>query len=378
MVENNIKTAAEIEENRLRYACGFDDESVLSLLEWRKRLENDFAKDAESAEILKAEQTRFAGEVAGERHGIEREIERLLTLLRAGSVHLNKRRRQIFSQSEELARQLSQTASDAETFGNNKPAMLALLLITFFTPFFGSFIGSINSPKTGAPAYRENGTFAPPKPVANPKADLDALDENITGAQIDAMPAADRSRYAEILYSQALGFNYGGKTEFAKAEQKSRLAVRLKNTETRFLNELGYALYQQRKYTESLDYLNRSLTLEKENEETKIFIAIDYLMMKKFAAARAILTEVTDKNPSSFGGFYNLGFAYAGLKDFPKAVSAFRQAVGINPNDADAHYELSYCFYKAGKKEEARSEYLILLGLDKPMAERLRKETKIY
>jgi tetratricopeptide (TPR) repeat protein len=66
------------------------------------------------------------------------------------------------------------------------------------------------------------------------------------------------------------------------AERHSRQAVRLAPDEPRFLNQLGYALYGQEKYKESLKYLNQSLALEKRNSETAIFISMNYLALERF------------------------------------------------------------------------------------------------
>ncbi len=381
LIGKGVKTAAEIEENRLRDLDEIDDESVTKLLEWRGKLESDFNQNSQTAEILRTEETRLIDETTRERRRIEKEIEGLLTILRAGSVHLRQQQQQFFSKSEELAKNLLQTKSDAQALGNNIPAMAALLVITFLTPFFGGVISMTNAPKNSPSNYY--GIAAPPPPppmpklsTAYPKADLNVPDENITDAEIDALSLATRERYAENLLSQSSEFTYNT-PDYKKAERKIRLALRLKDNDTRLLNQLGYVLYEQGKYTESLKYLNTSLKIEKENSGTKIFIGINYLKMKEFDDARQILTEVTDKYPRSFEGHYNLGLAYVGLNDYASAAESLRRAIELNPGDTDSHYELGYCFYKLGNKEKASEQYWKLFDLDKAVAEKLRKNANL-
>lgn len=381
LVGKGVKTAAEIEENRLRDLREVDDESVTKLLEWRDKLENDFNRDAETSEVLHAEQTRFINETTRERRRIEQEIERLLIILRAGSVHIRKQQQQLFSDSEKLARHLLQTKSDVRAIGSNIPAMAVLLLITFFVPFIGAVISSVNAPTKTGVSYSQGGTgygiSAPPMPKTTySKADLEVPDESITDKEIEALPSSRREQYAENLNIQALDYNYS-KSDYRKAELKMRLAIRLKGNDPRFLNQLGYALCMQGKYAESLYYLNLSLQIEKDNSGTKIFIGINYLKMEKYKNARQILSEVVGQYPGSFEGHYNLGLAFVGLKDYASAAESLRRAIQINPDDTDSHYEIGYCFYKLGEKSKAEDEYLLLLQKDNEVAEKLRKEAKL-
>jgi DNA-binding helix-hairpin-helix protein with protein kinase domain/Flp pilus assembly protein TadD len=380
LVGKGVKTAAEIEESRLRGLGEIEDATITNLLEWRKKLETDFIGSAQTTKILETEKTRFIDETTRERRGIEREIERLLMILRAGSVHLHKQRQQLVSKSEELVKHLLQTKSDSQSLGDNTPAIAALLFITLLTPLTGAFISSgtsviVDYPQTNT--YSGISSSAPfPKTTSYSKADLEVPDEKITDAEIEALPSPTRELFAENLNAQALDDNYG-KLDYREAERKMRLAVRLKGDDTRFLNQLGYALCMQQKYAESLSILTRSLKIDGANSGTKIFIGINYLQTKKFNAARKILTEVTDQYSNSFEGFYNLGLAYVGLKKYDLAFVAFHAAAKINPYDADAHYEIGYCAYKLSNKEETRRQYSILLNLDKTVAEQLKKETNL-
>jgi tetratricopeptide (TPR) repeat protein len=376
LIGKGVRTAAEIEESRLRGLGEIGNNAVINLLKWREKLESDFIGSAQTAKILQTQETQFIEETTRERRGIEREIERLLMILRAGSVHLHKQQLQLFSKSEELAKHFLQTKSDAKALGNNLPAMTALLLITFLTPFAGAIISSGNMAHQSS-SGTGYGISQPPRfPTTYSKADLVVPDEDITRAEIEALPLSTRELFAENLNSQALDDNYS-KFDYREAERKMRLAVRLKGDDPRFLNQLGYALCMQGKYDESLSYLNRSLKIDGENSGTKIFIGINYLQTKKFNAARKILTEVTDKYSSSYEGFYNLGLAHLGLKDYIAAQKAFQQAVKINPDDADSHYELGFCAYKLGDKVETQREYSILLGLDEAVAEQLQKDAHL-
>jgi len=58
--------------------------------------------------------------------------------------------------------------------------------------------------------------------------------------------------------------------------------------------------------------------------------------------------------------FYKaLGAAYAGKREWGKAVDAFRKALEINPYYADVHNDLGSALSLAGKRDEARQEFLL-------------------
>jgi DNA-binding helix-hairpin-helix protein with protein kinase domain len=80
-----VKTAAEIDANRLRDFYKIDDETIPKLLDWRARLAVEFERDVQAHEAVKAAQTNFINETSRERRRIERDIEQLLILLRGGA-----------------------------------------------------------------------------------------------------------------------------------------------------------------------------------------------------------------------------------------------------------------------------------------------------
>ena len=381
LLDNGFQTAADMDSGRLRYIPEIGKRTIEKLIEWRREAENDFTAEL-NEDILKEEKNKLAVEAAGERRRIEKEIELLFVSLRSGAVTLRRRGQELSAQAAQLAANLAQTKSNAEHLGTNSPAIIGLILITFLTPYFGFIVGQINEPRTSA--SRKNtgyGTYPPPPTVAKPavpysKDSLEVPREDITDAEIAALSDGKRAEYAENLLMQTSPFVYEA-PNYKKDERKMRLAIRLKGNDTRFLNQLGYALYEQEKYDESLKYLNNSLKIESENSATKIFIGMNYLQMKRFKDARRILTEVTDQYKSSFEGFYNLGLAHSGLKDYASAVSSLQKAAEINPDDTDTHYQLGYSFYKLNKEDEAYREYEMLLKLDKTKAERLIEETEL-
>ena len=53
---------------------------------------------------------------------------------------------------------------------------------------------------------------------------------------------------------------------------------------------------------------------------------------------------------------YNLGNKYASQGKLEDAVTAYQQAITLDPKHTKAHYKLGYDYYKQGKLEDAISE----------------------
>ena len=391
---NGIKTAADIEPQRLDSLARLSSEVKAGLLKRRAKIENKFDYEEKRKQIT-AKRADLAAETAARRHGIEREIENLFGALRSGSLHLQRRQQELLAQSEKFAAELAQAESNLKAFGNSAMMILILLAVTFFTPFFGALLSADNA----RPAYKKSAVD-----YSNPDAysgsgigigepgrgsttdassnidELDVPDENITDAEIAELPDYWREKYVNNLYAQAMGLTLKETNVEANrraAERKLKLGLRLNADDVATLNQLGYVLYDEGKYDESLKYLKHSQKLDADDARVKDYIGMIYLRRKNYSAARDILVEATKKESKMSEAFYNLGLAYSGLKQYDLAADAFIRAIEIYPEDVDAHYELGLTYAKIGKMNAAEEQYRILLDKDEDRAEKLRKDANL-
>lgn len=384
---HGIRTAADLKEENLERVFILHNETKENLLRWRETVEKNFSADGRHPE-----KERFTRQTAEKRRALEREIEYLFSSLRSGSVALRQRQQEIAVRAEKAGTALAQAESDMASAGSNSLAVLILLLITFIMPFIGIFFSGLNSsnnsstfsqkappapPAPPPPLHGEGRTVISKAPLGQADVDSDVPDESITDKKIAEMSLADKQFYANVLFRQAGNLKYGEEKNLAAAETKLRFALRFDSENPLILNELADTLYEQKKYSEAIEFLERLLNEEPAgNAAAQIRLARSYIQTKQSGKARDILIDVTANDASSFEGYYNLGLAYKGLKDYYAAEGAFREAVRINPSDAESHYELGYSYYKQGKILDAAQEYKTLLGLDEELAERLKKEAK--
>ncbi|MEZ5427316.1 MAG: tetratricopeptide repeat protein [Pyrinomonadaceae bacterium] len=373
LAKKGVRTAAEVEENRLRHFYEVTDEMAGKLLDWRRAVDGKF-ETGDDGELPEEEKARFIQETSGNRRRIEKEIEHLFASLRSASVFVRKKQQGIYAKTESVAKEMLQTESDLEKLGTNSSAILALLLITFLTPFFGGIVSEMSSLPTRPSTTQtyETGTTseqggkdllsAPVVPPAFP-------DKNITDSEIARLSEAKRLEYAGNLLIQ--GNTFIETQNYSRAAEKFRFGLRFDSKNVNLVNQLGYALYLQGDYDESLEVLDRALKIDKNNTTTKNFIGINYLRQERFSDARRTFTGLTQKDPDSLNGFFNLGLAQEGLKNYKAAIKAFSRAIEIDQSDADSHYELGVCLYKRGDQKGAYEQYSVLLARDELMAKRL-------
>jgi Flp pilus assembly protein TadD len=63
---------------------------------------------------------------------------------------------------------------------------------------------------------------------------------------------------------------------------------------------------------------------------------------------------------------------------YKEAVNALKQAIRVNPNNAEAHYNLGFAYLMLNDKNSALNEYEILRNLDIKFANKLYREIHKY
>jgi tetratricopeptide (TPR) repeat protein len=72
--------------------------------------------------------------------------------------------------------------------------------------------------------------------------------------------------------------------------------------------------------------------------------------------------------------YFKFGVAYANEGKYDEAIAAYKQAIKINPDLTEAHYNLSLSYLILGDKNSAFKEYKILKNLDPQKADNLYKD----
>lgn len=107
------------------------------------------------------------------------------------------------------------------------------------------------------------------------------------------------------------------------------------------------------------------LSKEKQRERAKVYLqeAEKYYLTDKIPEAIEAYNKGLELLPSS-EGYLNLGIVYSALGQYREAIEAYRKAISLDNNNAQAHSSLGSACYFSGLYQEAVEAYEKALHLD--------------
>jgi len=150
------------------------------------------------------------------------------------------------------------------------------------------------------------------------------------------------------------------------------------------LRALGFLAYQRGDLEAAIDYFERALALEPDNEEALAWLGRIYMELGDGATAAKYWQRAAEINPSprnlyfaeqaskmaAYGpeavkAFYS-GYAAWEKKDYATAIAQFEKAVRLAPNWAEAHRWLARAYMEAGMPAKAIPHWEKVIELEGP------------
>ncbi|MFY9561341.1 MAG: tetratricopeptide repeat protein [Terriglobales bacterium] len=95
---------------------------------------------------------------------------------------------------------------------------------------------------------------------------------------------------------------------------------------------------------------------------------------KTSAQVESLLEKAVHLDPKLGLAHLQLGILYSDRGDFPKAISAYQQAIAASPQLEEPHYRLAQAYRRAGDKAKAQQELQLYQQLSKKAAELVERE----
>ena len=142
-----------------------------------------------------------------------------------------------------------------------------------------------------------------------------------------------------------------------------------------YLEDYNKALYliDKREYEKALPYLEIAIKTDISSLKAQAYFQIGFCYgeLKSYTKAIEAYKQAIRINPDDADTHFFLGDAYYELGFYEDAIESFKQAIRINPDDADAHYNLGIAYLLIGDRNSALNEYKILKELDIDLANKL-------
>lgn len=188
--------------------------------------------------------------------------------------------------------------------------------------------------------------------------DLENYEESIMASQSvieDDPDLTTAQSYLGLSASHNIGFAFEQMGRYDEAEKVYRQGLR--PAAPTFFN-LGLLLSRQKRFEESLNYLQQAHKLAPENAEYLVCVGNAFADLNRFDEAVEAIQEAIQIDEMYDRAYYDLGLVYArmqGKQD--EALEAYFSAINHNENFPLAYYDIG-CIYALQKKDDLALEFL--------------------
>lgn len=178
-----------------------------------------------------------------------------------------------------------------------------------------------------------------------------------------AFSDADRK---QGIYHYEMGLSYFGENNMAAALAELTKAEKYQPDNAELFNYLGLAYYNKKKFAIAEQKYLRALALKPSFSEVRNNLGVDYMEMQRWDDAinqfKLVTEDIFYQNQTA--ATINLGLAYFGKGDYPKALSVLRSVVANYPRDPRGCLNLGRVYFAMGKFDLAIDQYKKAVALN--------------
>jgi len=147
-------------------------------------------------------------------------------------------------------------------------------------------------------------------------------------------------------------FQYEYKADFTNAVKTLKTTYQEDSYELNL--RLGWLTYEAGKFTESISFYNKAISLMPYAEEAKFGLIYPKAALGKWDDIIAIYQKILNISPNNVLANYRLGLIYYERKDYQKAYPYFKKDVDLYPFTYDYLLMYAWTSFQLGKSREAK------------------------
>jgi tetratricopeptide (TPR) repeat protein len=182
-------------------------------------------------------------------------------------------------------------------------------------------------------------------------------------AAVKAASQAVQQDVRDAACQHIYGLSLAAVARYSEAEQHLNQAISLKPTVGNYHYDLGFVLYQQKKYEASVPVLKRAVELDGENLMARFLLGRTYvsahrsLLLGNFSKlALEQLSYVARKDPRFPTLHYHIGLIYSNDGAIEKAIQELKLEIQYQPSNAQARVALAELQLKKGELQAAMEQ----------------------
>jgi Flp pilus assembly protein TadD len=163
-------------------------------------------------------------------------------------------------------------------------------------------------------------------------------------AGVDGQQTPNSSADARVQEFFDEGSRSFAKGDYADAARKFQQALAIEPDSPQLLSNLGITLHMEGQPEQAVRVLRQALARDPNLLPANLILGLDLVKLGKPEQAVAPLKNALARAPSNRDVQLGLASAYFALHQFSEAADLYREAVRLQPKDADAWYGMGICF----------------------------------
>jgi len=165
---------------------------------------------------------------------------------------------------------------------------------------------------------------------------------------------------------------------FDLAEKKWIQAIQINSSDVEYLFKLGLLYFEQKKYTQSIEILNKSVTVCPIHERAHLILGIALIKMRKINRAEIHILHCRRLNNNNALASLNLGAVYSIQRRFEEAILMFKKTIELSPKEVRAYLGLGQIYTMLNDIENANNQFnkVIQLAPNSKIAETAKLSIK--
>ena len=183
------------------------------------------------------------------------------------------------------------------------------------------------------------------------------LERNLLDDALPALSKAVELRPDNDSYVYALGSANVGKQHLADALRLFQQLLKKHPQDATLMYAIGAVYYLESKFTEAESSLKQSLATQPDQTAAAYYLALTYDAIGDDDRAVPVLQNLLKSNPQHAPSYVKLGGILVRQHQYEEAQRDLEQAVSLDPNSVEAHYQLGVVLRRVGKSAESETQF---------------------